>query len=184
PPALLSLPSTVPDSAKPGPTPPPPPANPSATPSVPPTSSNGKRAPNSAQQQSQPSPAQQRYPPREIPPRFRQLEHKQLLKRGQPLPPGTLPTVPGRPEPDSSQKSSGASHTELPPQSGPGAHYENPHWGHQPANRSSTSASASANHSGWDTVIIDESDTEAWPSISRSSQSQGPAGGCPSDTDP
>uniref|UniRef100_A0A8C7CNM9 Trinucleotide repeat-containing gene 6C protein n=1 Tax=Oncorhynchus kisutch TaxID=8019 RepID=A0A8C7CNM9_ONCKI len=74
--------------------------------------------------------------------------------------------------------------TELPPQSGPGAHYENPHWGHQPANRSATSASASANHSGWDTVIIDESDTEAWPSISRSSQSQGPAGGCPSDTDP
>ncbi|XP_045571539.1 trinucleotide repeat-containing gene 6C protein isoform X3 [Salmo salar] len=177
----------VPDSAKPGPTPPPPPANPSATPSVPPTSgSNGKRASSSAQQQSQPSPAQQRYPPREIPPRFRQQEHKQLLKRGQPLPPGTLPTVPGRPEPDSSQKSSGASHTELPPQSGPGAYYENPHWGHQPANRSATSASASANHSGWDTVIINESDTEAWPSISRSSQSQsqGPAGGCPSDTDP
>ncbi|KAK5914172.1 hypothetical protein CgunFtcFv8_008631 [Champsocephalus gunnari] len=32
------------------------------------------------------------------PPRFRQQEHKQLLKRGQPLPSGTLPlTTTGRP---------------------------------------------------------------------------------------
>ncbi|XP_028978956.2 trinucleotide repeat-containing gene 6C protein isoform X1 [Esox lucius] len=172
----------VPDSAKPGPTPRPPPLNSSATPSVPPsTGSNGKRAPSSAQQ-SQPSPAQPRYSPREVPPRFRQQEPKQLLKRGQPLPPGTLAPLSGRPQPDPSQNVSGVAHAELPPHTGPGAQYENPRWGQQPANQSSTSASASTNHSGWDPVIIDDSDTEAWPSISRSSQ--GPAGGCPSDTDP
>ncbi|KAJ4944560.1 hypothetical protein JOQ06_013103, partial [Pogonophryne albipinna] len=38
------------------------------------------------QQQCQLSSASARYPPREVPPRFRQQEHKQLLKRGQPLP--------------------------------------------------------------------------------------------------
>lgn len=42
------------------------------------------------QQQCQLSPASARYPPREVPPRFRQQEHKQLLKRGQPLPAGAL----------------------------------------------------------------------------------------------
>ncbi|GAA6087067.1 trinucleotide repeat-containing gene 6C protein isoform X1, partial [Tachysurus ichikawai] len=83
-----------PDSAKPSPAPLPP-ANPSTTsPSVPSASSsgaNGKRAPSSTQQQ--PQSAVQRYPPREVPPRFRQHEHKQLLKRGQPLPPGNLAVV-------------------------------------------------------------------------------------------
>lgn len=83
----------VPDSAKPSPAPLPP-ANPSATnPSVPSTSSsgaNGKRVSSSTQQQQS---AVQRYPPREVPPRFRQHEHKQLLKRGQPLPGGSLPVV-------------------------------------------------------------------------------------------
>lgn len=90
--ALSSL-STVPDSAKPSPTPPPP-TNPSTAinPSVPSASSstggNGKRTPSSNQQQQQ-QPAAPRYPPREVPPRFRQHEHKQLLKRGQPLPAGS-----------------------------------------------------------------------------------------------
>ncbi|XP_067914214.1 trinucleotide repeat-containing gene 6C protein isoform X11 [Heterodontus francisci] len=46
--------------------------------------SNGKRASTNCQQQ-----ALSRYPPREVPPRFRHQEQKQLLKRGQPLPPGT-----------------------------------------------------------------------------------------------
>ncbi|KAJ8357613.1 hypothetical protein SKAU_G00204070 [Synaphobranchus kaupii] len=70
----------VPDSAKPSPLPccissvslPAPPVC---------SSGNGKRSPGSAQPP-QPPPAP-RYPPREVPPRFRQHEHKQLLKRGQ-----------------------------------------------------------------------------------------------------
>lgn len=66
--------------------------------SLPSSSGNGKRASSSGQQTSQTPPQQQcqlssasaRYPPREVPPRFRQQEHKQLLKRGQPLPVGAL----------------------------------------------------------------------------------------------
>lgn len=50
-----------------------------------PNSSNGKRASANGQQA-----AASRYLPREVPPRFRQQEQKQLLKRGQPLPTGTL----------------------------------------------------------------------------------------------
>ncbi|TKS91864.1 Trinucleotide repeat-containing gene 6C protein [Collichthys lucidus] len=92
--------NAVPDSAKLDPTPPLPPVNPSAVPSVPPSSGNGKRAPSGGQPQTAQQPQtllQQRYPPREVPPRFRQQEHKQLLKRGQPLPSGTLPLTTGRP---------------------------------------------------------------------------------------
>ncbi|KAL0993091.1 hypothetical protein UPYG_G00103090 [Umbra pygmaea] len=102
----------VPDSAKPVLTPHPRPTNPSATPSVLPSAgSNGKCPPSGAQPQSQPPPAQQRYSPREVPPRFRQQEYKQLLKRGQPLPSGTLATLPGRPQSESNQNASGASHS-------------------------------------------------------------------------
>lgn len=50
--------------------------------------SNGKRASACGQQ-----PAASRYLPREVPPRFRQQEQKQLLKRGQPLPTGSLTSV-------------------------------------------------------------------------------------------
>ncbi|XP_071245209.1 trinucleotide repeat-containing gene 6C protein-like isoform X2 [Salvelinus alpinus] len=59
--------------------------------------------------------------------------------------------------------------SDLPFQSGPGAQYENPHWGALPpaTDRSNTTTSSS-----WDQVIIDGSDTEAWPSISRSSVSR------------
>ncbi|XP_034567407.1 trinucleotide repeat-containing gene 6C protein isoform X1 [Notolabrus celidotus] len=190
----------VPDSAKPDPAPPLPPVNPSAAPAVPPSSGNGKRAPSGGQPQTaqQPqTPLQQRYPPREVPPRFRQQEHKQLLKRGQPLPPGTLPlTNTGRPNttepavgvaihpsPSCASSSTASLPTELPPQSGQAAQYDNPLWGHLPANRSATSAASSTNLSGWDQLIIDQKDTEAWPSITIS-QSQAPPGGCPLDTDP
>uniref|UniRef100_A0A3Q1BWH4 Trinucleotide repeat-containing gene 6C protein n=1 Tax=Amphiprion ocellaris TaxID=80972 RepID=A0A3Q1BWH4_AMPOC len=76
-----------------------------------------------------------------------------------------------------------SSHTELPPQSGQGSQYDNPLWGHQPANRSATNAASSPSLSGWDQLIIDQKDTEAWPSITLS-QSQAPPGGCPLDTDP
>ncbi|XP_031727967.1 trinucleotide repeat-containing gene 6C protein-like [Anarrhichthys ocellatus] len=186
----------VPDSAKQDPTPPPP-ISPSAVPSVPPSSGNGKRAPSGGQPQTAQQPQnllQQRYPPREVPPRFRQQEHKQLLKRGQPLPSGTLPlSTTGRPtttEPAAavaihsslscSSSSTASLPTELPPQSGQGAQYDNPLWGHLPANRS---AASSTNLSGWDQLVIERKDTEAWPSITLS-QSQAPPGGCPLDTDP
>ncbi|MEQ2313871.1 hypothetical protein AMECASPLE_006348 [Ameca splendens] len=89
----------VPDSAKLDPTPPLLPTNPGAIPSVPQSSGNGKRASSGCQPQTAQQPQtllqqqQQRYLPREVPPRFRQQEQKQLLKRGQPLPPGTLPLL-------------------------------------------------------------------------------------------
>ncbi|XP_058508528.1 trinucleotide repeat-containing gene 6C protein isoform X4 [Solea solea] len=187
----------VPDSAKLNPTPPLPPISHSAAPSVAPSSGNGKRAPSGGQQQTTQQPQtllQQRYPSREVPPRFRQQEHKQLLKRGQALPSGSLLlTTTGRPyttEPAAavaihscSSISTASLPTELPPQSSQGAQYDNPLWGHLPANRSATSAASSTILSGWDQLIIDQKDTEAWPSITLS-QSQVPPGGCPLDTDP
>ncbi|KAM4530950.1 trinucleotide repeat-containing gene 6C protein isoform 3-T4 [Odontesthes bonariensis] len=198
----------VPDSANLDPTPPFPPANPGAIPSVPPSSGNGKRVPSGGQPQTaqQPqTPLQQRYPPREVPPRFRQQEHKQLLKRGQPLPSGTLPLIttghPATSEPaaatvainssPSCSSSSTASlptgqprhSVELPLQSGQGAQYENSLWGHLPANRSATTAASTTSLSGWDQLIIDQKDTQAWPSITLS-QSQAPPGGCLLDIDP
>ncbi|XP_029013552.1 trinucleotide repeat-containing gene 6C protein isoform X4 [Betta splendens] len=190
----------VPDSANLHPTHPLPPINPSAVPPVSSSSGDGKRAPSGGQPQTAPQHLQtllqQRYPPREVPPRFRQQEHKQLLKRGQPLPSGTLPVsttgFPATTEPAAASTSSSAScsssstpclPTELPPQSGQGAQYDNPLWGHLPANRSAISAASSSNLSGWDQLIIDQKDTEAWPSITLS-QSQVPQGGCPLDTEP
>ncbi|KAL6476003.1 hypothetical protein MHYP_G00145020 [Metynnis hypsauchen] len=176
----------VPDSAKPSPAPLPP-ANPSATnPSVPSASSssgvgggNGKRAPSSTPQQQQQQPSALRYPPREVPPRFRQHEQKQLLKRGQPLPAGSTAVVQPSAASPTTQPFSSQTHSELSPQSGQSAQYENPHWGHISTNRSATVPTTSSN--SWDQLIIDESDTEAWPSISRS-ESHVPAG-CPSDTE-
>ncbi|XP_035260980.1 trinucleotide repeat-containing gene 6C protein isoform X1 [Anguilla anguilla] len=177
----------VPESAKPSPSPPQP-ADPSASPPVPAASGsgNGKRAPGSApqpqqqQQQQQPT-AAPRYPPREVPPRFRQHEHKQLLKRGQPLPAGGLPLAPAQPgtlspphsAPGLAQPSS-KRHAELPLPSGLGAQYESPRWGGLPPTSQSQGG-------GWDQVIIDESDTEAWPSISRGDSHAPP--GCAADTE-
>ncbi|KAG9350455.1 hypothetical protein JZ751_026818 [Albula glossodonta] len=66
---------------------------------------------------------------------------------------------------------------ELPHQSGLGAQYENPHWGLPSTSRSDATSSSSS----WDQVIIDESDTEAWPSISRSDTHAPPE--CTTDTD-
>ncbi|KAF3852270.1 hypothetical protein F7725_005625 [Dissostichus mawsoni] len=93
----------VPDPAPTKPSPGPPHHFHPASPTLPLSSSssssgNGKRASSSSQLQTQTPPQQQcqlssasaRYPPREVPPRFRQQEHKQLLKRGQPLPAGAL----------------------------------------------------------------------------------------------
>lgn len=88
------------------------------------SSGNGKRSPcgiqlstqTPPQQQCQLSSASARYPPREVPPRFRQQEHKQLLKRGQPLPAGalsafTLPSPSSSSPPPSSSSSASASST-------------------------------------------------------------------------
>lgn len=69
------------------------------------SSNNGKRASACGQQT-----AASRYLPREVPPRFRQQEQKQLLKRGQPLPTGTLTSV----SPAQAAGPSGASPPPLP----------------------------------------------------------------------
>ncbi|MEQ2183888.1 hypothetical protein GOODEAATRI_002527 [Goodea atripinnis] len=66
---------------------------------------------------------------------------------------------------------------------GQGTQYDNPPWGHLPANRSATSAASSTSPSGWDQLIIDQKDSVAWPSITLS-QSQASPVGCPLDTDP
>ncbi|KAM4584671.1 trinucleotide repeat-containing gene 6C protein isoform 2-T2 [Odontesthes bonariensis] len=164
------------------------------------SSGNGKRPPcgsqlpsqTPAQQQCQLSSASARYPPREVPPRFRQQEHKQLLKRGQPLPAGALGALtpsssssPSSSSPSSSYSSSSAStssttlnsatsaagkrHSDISIQSGPGAHYDTSHWG------ASVHIDSSSNADSWDKVIIDGSDTENWPSISRSIDYSHPA---------
>lgn len=114
----------MPDSVKPNPSIP---SSPILTLNLPvpsaATTSNGKRSPcNSLQQQlpplQQPSP---RYVPREVPPRFRQQEQRQLLKRGQPLPTGTLnPTsaciqsgVISPPETPTSKRHTGENHVQF-----------------------------------------------------------------------
>ncbi|XP_043940934.1 trinucleotide repeat-containing gene 6C protein isoform X2 [Protopterus annectens] len=118
-------------------------------------SSNGKRTSTNVPQ----STAATRYLPREVPPRFRQQEQKQLLKRGQPLPTGTATTT-------SSAQDLG--------HSGLGPHYENSHWGQQAPYRTEAS-------SIWDKVIIDGTDKEAWPSIIRTETES--ASECTTDTD-
>ncbi|KAM6469830.1 trinucleotide repeat-containing gene 6C protein isoform 4-T4 [Liasis olivaceus] len=189
---------------------------------------NGKRASANGQQ-----PAASRYLPREVPPRFRQQEQKQLLKRGQPLPAGTListspaqgtgqvgtspppqPGVGGHHHPSKTQiptalqdeahsqhsrhieaespgeprcRRGGSSvHNVASPRmvgrhlssdlghSGLGDHYENTHWGQQPTFRSEASC-------GWDKVIIDRTDKEAWPSITGTETES--ASECTTDTD-
>ncbi|XP_026026367.1 trinucleotide repeat-containing gene 6C protein isoform X1 [Astatotilapia calliptera] len=157
------------------------------------SSGNGKRASCSSQlltqtppqQQCQLSSASARYPPREVPPRFRQQEHKQLLKRGQPLPAGALSTLTLSSSCSSSSSSPSASyssststsstttnsttstaskhHQDISLQCGPGAQYEISYWG------ASVPVDSPSSANSWDKVIIDKSDTEAWPSISRSS---------------
>lgn len=74
-------------------------------------SSNGKRASANGQQ-----PAASRYLPREVPPRFRQQEQKQLLKRGQPLPTGTLTGT-------SPAQGTGQAGASPPPQQGAGGQH-------------------------------------------------------------
>lgn len=142
--------------------------------------SNGKRASACGQQ-----PAASRYLPREVPPRFRQQEQKQLLKRGQPLPTGGLTSL-------NSAQAAGPAGASPPPLPGAGAqqhpsklqqdlghsglvdHYENSHWGQHPSYRSEANCS-------WDKVIIDRTEPEVWPSIPVTETES--ASECPTDTD-
>uniref|UniRef100_A0A4W3JAG5 Trinucleotide repeat containing adaptor 6A n=1 Tax=Callorhinchus milii TaxID=7868 RepID=A0A4W3JAG5_CALMI len=143
--------------------PPPPPANQnSGTSATTSNNSNAKRAPASAQQQTV-----SRYPPREVPPRFRHQEQKQLLKRGQQLPTGagTLTPVLGvstltvQPVTNGQPPHRSKAQTDL-NHSGLGSHYENCDWAPVSATSDSTT--------NWDKVIVDRSDKEAWPSITGS----------------
>nr|XP_060503681.1 trinucleotide repeat-containing gene 6C protein [Panthera onca] len=145
-----------------------------------PSGGNGKRASASSQQ-----PAAPRYLPREVPPRFRQQEQKQLLKRGQPLPAGALASV-------SPTQGAGPAGVSPPPLPGAGAqqhpsklqadlshggsadHYDSSHRGQQPTHRSEASCS-------WDQVITDRTDKEAWPSITGTETES--ASECTTDTD-
>ncbi|KAF1395078.1 hypothetical protein PFLUV_G00007820 [Perca fluviatilis] len=162
------------------------------------SSGNGKRASSSSQLPTQTPPQPQcqlssasaRYPPREVPPRFRQQEHKQLLKRGQPLPAGALSaltlscssssssspssyssssTITSSTFPNSTTSTASKHHQDISLQSGSVPQYETSHWG------ASLPVDSSSSANSWDKVIIDKSDTEAWPSISRSSDPSHPA---------
>uniref|UniRef100_A0A3P9J4R9 Trinucleotide repeat-containing gene 6C protein n=1 Tax=Oryzias latipes TaxID=8090 RepID=A0A3P9J4R9_ORYLA len=154
------------------------------------SSGNGKRLPCSSQlstptppqQQCQLSPASTRYPAREVPPRFRQQEQKQLLKRGQPLPAGALGafTLSSSSPASSSLSSSNSSststssatldsatspaskhHPDASLHTGTGTQHEASPW------RATVPVDST---NSWDKVIIDRSETEDWPSISRSSE--------------
>ncbi|XP_041085556.1 trinucleotide repeat-containing gene 6A protein-like isoform X8 [Polyodon spathula] len=156
------------------------PANPNnGTSAVTSNISNAKRAAAASSQQQ----ASPRYPPREVPPRFRHHEQKQLLKRGQQLPVlaanlgtraqtlnsrSTVTTPPASDGP--LQNGNKDSHTGMPPirdlvSHSPnqsdlnhgGSHYENSHWG--------PGSSGSDSITNWDKVVVDGCDKEAWPSI-------------------
>uniref|UniRef100_A0A8D0VGZ8 Trinucleotide repeat-containing gene 6C protein n=1 Tax=Sus scrofa TaxID=9823 RepID=A0A8D0VGZ8_PIG len=144
------------------------------------SSSNGKRASAGGQQ-----PAASRYLPREVPPRFRQQEQKQLLKRGQPLPTGALtsgsptqgagpaglspPPLPGAGAPQHPSKpQADLGHSGLPD------HYDSSPWGQPPTYRSEAPCS-------WDKVIVARTDTEAWPSLTGAETES--ASECTTDTD-
>ncbi|XP_035992694.1 trinucleotide repeat-containing gene 6C protein isoform X1 [Fundulus heteroclitus] len=139
------------------------------------------------QQQCQLSSACARYPPREVPPRFRQQEHKQLLKRGQPLPAGALGSLALPPSswPSASLSCSSTTSSSTTPNSatsatskhnadttlptGFGAQYDRSHWG------ASVPVPGPASANSWNKVIVDGSDTEAWPSAERNLDSGRPA---------
>ncbi|XP_063170723.1 trinucleotide repeat-containing gene 6A protein isoform X2 [Candoia aspera] len=134
---------------------------------------NAKRAAGNNPQAQQPS--SPRYPAREVPPRFRHQEQKQLLKRGQPLPgiaanlrapsrllnsqSGESAVVHEQPVSDSQVQSSSQTQPDL-NHSTLGSHYENAHW-----ERIFSSSDSSTN---WDKTVVDGSEKEAWPSIAGS----------------
>ncbi|XP_051940023.1 trinucleotide repeat-containing gene 6C protein isoform X2 [Hippocampus zosterae] len=157
---------------------------------------NDKRTSCSSQLQSSVAPQPQctsssagaRYPQREVPPRFRQQEHKQLLKRGQPLPAGafgalapsssclshSLPysspsTSTSSTTPKSAEFTAGQQHSpDISPKSGPSAQICQ--WG------ASLNADSISGDNSWNKGNIDRSDTEACRS---SDLGQPPAPACP-----
>ncbi|KAG2455989.1 TNR6A protein, partial [Polypterus senegalus] len=170
--------SKVPEPTKPSSSQPPPANCISSTSPVTSNISNAKRVSASNQQQASP-----RYPPREVPPRFRNHEQKQLLKRVQQLPaPGVeLGGQGSNSAPsllsvnDGQLLKSNENCAGMPPirdlvshspnqsdlnHSGLGSHYENSHW--VPGSAGSDSSTT------WDRVIVDGCDKEAWPSITGS----------------
>ncbi|XP_072319973.1 trinucleotide repeat-containing gene 6C protein isoform X3 [Eucyclogobius newberryi] len=158
------------------------PASPATLSSSPP--GNGKTVLSIGQLQNQtlPSPLCQlssisaRYPPREVPPRFRQQEQKQLLKRGQPLPSGALGVLTisssaystATSSTNSATTTAGKRLTEF-AQSGVGAQHEISHWG------ASLPVDNSFRANTWNKVIIDARDTDSWPSIRDSSDPSHPS---------
>ncbi|XP_053550853.1 trinucleotide repeat-containing gene 6A protein isoform X2 [Bombina bombina] len=128
-----------------------------------------------------------RYPPREVPPRFRQQEQKHLLKRGQQFPAiaanlglvtvvveSGSKTAVGQEHPlteevkDSCKNQPGmppirdmVSHSPNQLDLNLGPHYESSHWGPVSSNVDSGT--------NWDKIIVDGTDKEAWPSITDNS---------------
>ncbi|XP_067318583.1 trinucleotide repeat-containing gene 6A protein-like isoform X6 [Anolis sagrei] len=142
---------------------------------------NAKRSLGISQQQQPPQqpllaqpPSLPRYPAREVPPRFRHQEQKQLLKRGQPLPwiavnlgPASKPlsstvtneqTAVGDETQSGNRKQPDANHNTL------RFHYESSPWG--------TASSNSDSSINWDTGVVDASDKEAWLSVATGSDSE------------
>uniref|UniRef100_A0AAV2LHK5 Trinucleotide repeat-containing gene 6C protein n=1 Tax=Knipowitschia caucasica TaxID=637954 RepID=A0AAV2LHK5_KNICA len=104
-----------------------------------------------------------RYPPREVPPRFRQQEQKHLLKRGQPLPPGALgvlsiPPVYSTDCTNSATTSAAKRLTDI-SQNGVDTQHETSHWG------TYLPVDSSFSPNNWKRVNIDASDKDSWLSI-------------------
>ncbi|XP_057698532.1 trinucleotide repeat-containing gene 6C protein-like isoform X1 [Corythoichthys intestinalis] len=154
------------------------------------SSGNDKRTSCSSQLQSPTAPqpqcpsssASSRYPPREVPPRFRQQEHKQLLKRGQPLPAGAFCALtasssslsPSLPHCSSSTttsstttNSAGKQQSDISLNSSPSA--ENCQWG------ASLHADSISGASSWNQGYTEEIETKTWPSINHSGDPRRPA---------
>ncbi|XP_073492622.1 trinucleotide repeat-containing gene 6A protein isoform X4 [Aquarana catesbeiana] len=123
---------------------------------------NAKRPTALSPQQQQPV---SRYPPREVPPRFRHQDQKSLLKRGQQIPGiaaslGSATKVLNQESESSTVLCKERTVTETPPDlnhGSLGSHYESSHWGSVSSNGESGT--------NWEKVIVDGTDKEAWPSI-------------------
>ncbi|XP_044308459.1 trinucleotide repeat-containing gene 6A protein isoform X2 [Varanus komodoensis] len=136
-------------------------------------SNNARRVVGSSQQQAQPQPSP-RYPPREVPPRFRHQEQKQLLKRGEPLPGiaallGSAAKLvsPSERSTATSEEPAAGSEGQQSNQNQPdlrhstaGPHYESSGWGAAPSGSDSSTKRNDA--------FVDGLDKETWPSITGS----------------
>ncbi|XP_056393141.1 trinucleotide repeat-containing gene 6A protein isoform X5 [Hyla sarda] len=146
---------------------------------------NAKRPTALSPQQQQQQQLLSRFPPREVPPRFRHQEQKPLVKRGQQIPGiaanlGLATKVLNKESESSTVVCQEHTLTENQPGMPPirdlvshspnqldinhgslGSHYESSHWGSVSSNGDSGT--------NWDKVIVDGTDREAWPSITGNS---------------